>query len=86
MWHGIRTQRVRQGIESQVYSLEEVKQAWAPMVPINNLAVLASKSIDMLVSTTDTVIPTSYRNEYVNAIRAYGIEPTVTTTRLGHYQ
>lgn len=85
MWHGIRTQRVRQGIESQGYSLEAVKQAWAPMAPINNLAALAGKNIDILVSTADAVIPASYQYEYVNALRDYGIEPTVSTTRLGHY-
>lgn len=85
MWYGTRTQHVRTGIERQGYVLDDVETAWADLAPINHLDVLRDKSVNLVLSLTDDVIPTKYQVEFLEGAKAFGVNPNIQKTRLGHY-
>lgn len=85
MWYGARTQHIRAVIEQSGQDLAYLEEAWSDIAPINHIDALVGKNVSILVSTTDEIIPTSYQQEFVDAMQSHGISPNVQTTRLGHY-
>jgi pimeloyl-ACP methyl ester carboxylesterase len=45
MWHGIRTQHIRAGIEQSGHDLPDVEEAWSDLAPINHLNELVGKEV-----------------------------------------
>lgn len=85
MWHGIRTQHIRAGIESAGNSLEDVEHSWQEMAPARQVGALAGKQVTALVSTSDQIIPTRFQQEFVDAASRVDVDLTVRASRLGHY-
>jgi hypothetical protein len=85
MWHGSRTQHLRAGIEHEGYGLNELEHAWSNLAPINHVPGFIGKDVTMIVSETDSIIPTSYQEELVDAMQAADVNHSVQRTRLGHY-
>jgi hypothetical protein len=84
-WEGIGTQDIRQSFEDQGYDEESLVRSWEPLAPAAHAAAFSGKDVDFILSTTDKVIPTTYQQEYVDALEQAGAKIAVTSTRLGHY-
>ena len=84
MWYGIRTKNIREIIEKNGYKLSDVRSMWDELAPGKYVDALAGKKTDIIVSSTDTIIPVKFQREYVRMAQKAGIKPTIHTTRLGH--
>lgn len=84
-WQGSRTQRLRQELEDQGVDESTLNVAWHDLAPKSHADALKGKSVDMIVSSTDTILPTEYQQELVVALNSVGSQVHPTTTSLGHY-
>jgi hypothetical protein len=85
VWEGDRTVDIRHILETNNYSLGNIESSWKDVEPINNIEVFSNKPMTIVVSKTDTSIPSHLQWNYVNDARAIGLRPKVKTSRLGHY-
>lgn len=85
MWDGIRTVGLREALEDQGVTREELDDSWAELAPSNHAPAFTNKPTRMVVSTTDKVIPTAYQLEMADALRDAGSEVSTEHTILGHY-
>lgn len=85
MWHGIRTQRVRRELEARGETLATVNERWQPIAPINHLEAMNGKDVRVVLSAADDVIPTKSQLEYAAALVESGVQPTIESSRMGHY-
>ncbi len=85
MWHGVRTRRVRQELEARGETLSHIDELWQPIAPVNHMEALRGKDVSVIVSDADKMIPTRYQNEYVEALVADGVSPSVYRSKCDHY-
>lgn len=85
LWRGIRTQPIAKELLSQGVDMMQLEEAWNELAPINNLKTFQGKPVDMLISTTDRVIPTQYQRAMHEGLVEAGANVTVRETALGHY-
>ena len=85
VWDGDRTVDIRNIFEANKYNLINIESTWNEIEPINNIEAFLNKPMTIVVSQTDTSIPTHLQWDYVNGARAIGIRPKIKNSRLGHY-
>ena len=86
MWKGIRTQHLKEIIESNGISLKDLKQKWNSLAPENNLDEMNHKEIIVYISQTDRVIPGELGERLVNRMYKENLAPFVHKNKyLGHY-
>ena len=88
MWNGIRTVRIRQGIEEaegESFDDLSIDEAWYDLAPKTHASAFKDMPVRMIVSTTDEIIPSVYQIEMANVLGETGSDIDMTTTRLGHY-
>lgn len=85
VWHGSRTVRVREALEAAGLDEKALDKAWQELAPKNHAEAFKNKSVRVILSTTDLVIPTIYQRELAEALDNAGSQVHVATTRMGHY-
>lgn len=84
LWNGSRTREFRDEFEKSGMTLETLKKQWKDLAPMNNLHHV--KHVTVYLSHSDTVIPYSYGNQLVTAMKSNNIQPIVIENKhLGHY-
>jgi hypothetical protein len=83
-WEGTRTVGIRQGFETQGIAETDIDVAWAGLAPMRYADAFAGKPVRMYVSQADSVIPTPYQHEMVQAMQAAGALVDLYTSKLGH--
>lgn len=84
-WEGSRTQGIRMALENLGHSEDELDDAWASIAPAAFAKYFDGKVVHALVSLSDTVIPTKYQHQMVNALSENSSEIAEINTKLGHY-
>ncbi len=85
VWEGDRTIDIRNIFEANTYNLVTIETIWKEIEPISNIKVFIGKPMTVIVSKVDTSIPTHLQWDYINGVRAIGIQPKIKTSRFGHY-
>jgi len=85
MWNGIRTSHIRDDFEQQGITAEDVTIAWKNLAPSEYANDLRGKTVSVVQSANDEVIPTVYQQQYIDDLKRAGVEPRVRTTTFGHY-
>jgi hypothetical protein len=85
VWYGDRTKDVRAELEANQLSLAQVEKVWYEVEPINHVAAFSDKKVTIIVSKTDSCIPTRFQTELVQAARKSITDLCVKYTKLGHY-
>jgi acyl transferase domain-containing protein len=85
VWFGDRTKDTRAGFETNGLTLSQLETAWQPIEPKNHIQALTDKKVTVIVSKTDTCIPTEFQTEYIRQAQKIIKDLHVKTTRLDHY-
>ena len=83
-WEGSRTRAIRQAFEDQGIDEDALDAAWATIAPKSAASAFAGKSVRMIVSGTDSIIPSTYQQEMVEAVSPYAKELNIARTNTGH--
>jgi predicted peptidase len=85
LWQGERTQSLRGSLVEQGVTEGALDEAWTSLAPKTHADCFSDKSVDLLVSKNDKVIPTVLQHEMVNELVNSGANSSVRYTELGHY-
>lgn len=83
VWDGIRTQHIREGLEHQ-YSRTTLNEEWQTLAPIEYAPCFTGLPVNLVISTSDEIIPASSQKEFAGALAETGAYTSVTSTSLGH--
>ena len=87
VWHGISTQHVRAGIETEM-SLEELRRHWLPISPLfyaARLSELAPRPMRFIAARYDLTFPADLSRDVIAHIRQLGAPLDVAWLPCGHY-
>lgn len=85
VWEGDRTVDIRSIFEANSCGLHTIESTWQEIEPINTSKAFLNKQVTIVVSQSDTSIPTHLQWEYIKGLQAMGIRPKVNKSNLGHY-
>jgi hypothetical protein len=86
MWHGLKTQNIRQLFEDKGITLEFLKEAWRDLAPERDFEGLKGKEVELYISKYDVNIPYRFGKRLADQMKAYGITTHVYENKyLGHY-
>jgi hypothetical protein len=87
LWHGIRTQKLKNNYQRQNISEEQLIKIWTSLAPKENINALIGRNIFVAISRADKIIPYRFGKELADSLQ--GIYPSNTVIKqnshLGHY-
>lgn len=83
-WRGARTQHIRNTFEQQGFTEDMLDEAWASVAPKSAVNSFSGKPVHLLMSVTDTVIPTIYQQEMLEELHMAGAITTIDSYNSGH--
>ncbi len=87
VWSGLSTRHIRQSLESRV-TLEELRECWGAISPINYLDRFAAKEgtkSRLIYTTYDTTFLPELSRDIVGRLRGLGVDMDVVVLPCGHY-
>jgi dienelactone hydrolase len=87
VWHGISTQHVRKGIETDLM-LEELREYWRPISPlpfIPRLLEMKPRPMRFIAAKYDLTFPVELSREVIAEVKSLGIDLDVVWLPCGHY-
>jgi predicted peptidase len=84
MWHGDRTQSIKEGFEAQGIGARQVDVAWTDLAPKSHTEAFRDRPVGLYVSTSDRIIPSAYQFEMVEELNNHGALTAVNYSSLGH--
>ncbi len=87
VWHGISTQHVRAGIETDL-TLEELREFWTPISPlpfIPRLLDMKPRPMRFIAARYDLTFPVDLSLQVINEVKSRGIDLDVVWLPCGHY-
>jgi hypothetical protein len=85
MWYGARTSSLRKSFEHEKVRIRKLDSDWRSLAPENYVQYFAHKRVRLIVSRTDSIIPTSYQKKLKKDLELADATVTCRYTRLGHY-
>lgn len=84
MWHGTRTQNIRNHLSQQGINEIDLDDAWRNLAPMSHAKAFKEKPTELVISTKDCIIPTSFQYEMSEALNDARSRVTNHYNRLGH--
>jgi hypothetical protein len=86
LWNGIMTQHFRQTYQMQGFNNDtELDTLWKDIAPQRHANAFRGKTVNVRISEHDQVIPTTYQEEFVDALSNVNADVQVQRTQFGHY-
>jgi hypothetical protein len=85
MWYGERTRNVRRAFEHHHLHVRKLDRDWRVLAPKGHIRHFEGKTTSLVISKTDTIIPSKYQERLKNDIEQVGGNVSPRYTLLGHY-